>query len=149
MAPVKLTSPGPGISDAEIESLKLDVGRAIPSDYVQFLRTHNGGRPSPDVVDLMGASLLSTDVQGFFGIGRDIETLNLAWWLDHFRDDLGIDFLLPFACDSFGNLFCFDFESESGHEIVFCDRSQRDVARLSYLADDFNAFLALLRPFES
>ena len=106
---------GPELSDQNILDVESVLSVRLPSDYLDCLRKHNGGRPIPNCIDVSGRQsaifeqLLRLDIQAPYGVikvwnalrGRAKETM------------------IPFASDPFGNLFCFEYLDKKAYSVVF------------------------------
>jgi hypothetical protein len=138
---------GPQIKSIDVTALEEKLGVELPDSYRKFLLTYNGGTPVQDVVDIVGLTGTPTDVQVFFGIGRPIESSDLTWNLN-LIGELCVDYpLLPIACDSGGNLFCFRIEHGVATEVIYCDLGNPDCNSYA-VAPSFEEFIAKLRSFE-
>lgn len=115
-----ITEEGPKSTESDIISLERELGASLPPDYRKFLLAHNGGLPTPFVIDIEEFIESPTDVQVFFGIGRKIQSSDLRWNRYTFRDRIGPGFL-PIACDSGGSLFCLALSGESRGAIYYVD----------------------------
>jgi hypothetical protein len=126
-------------------------GAKLPADYLAFLLQYNGGRPTPDTVDIDGLPGSPTDIQVFFGIDRPVETSNLEWNLQVIRHRLPNFGGLPIAFDSGGSWFCLAAPGGGKAEVVFCDmpgasfyKATQDVSFYK-VAPDFSAFTDKIR----
>lgn len=138
---------GPKIATQDIASIEAELGAALPDSYRRFLLHYNGGAPTPDTIDVPGAVGSPTDVQVFFGVGRSVESSDLAWNLALVGERCAGLHILPIACDSGGNLFCLQFERGAAARIIYCDLDDPDCATYE-VAASFDDFVAKLRPFE-
>jgi hypothetical protein len=87
------------------------------------------------------------DVQVFFGIGREVDTSNLAWNLAFIGERCPNHQVLPIACDSGGNLFCLEIKDGIAAKVVYCDLDGPECVFYK-VASSFESFLKSLRPFE-
>lgn len=143
---VRIEAPGPEISDSKIAELESGLGCVLPGSYRDFLLRFNGGRPWPDVVDVPDLSGSPTDVSVIFGIDRTEESTGLAWAAEVYAEFVAKG-LIPFACDSFGNLYVFDLREEGRGGVLYADL-QRVPAVLFGVASDFAEFIVKLREFD-
>lgn len=111
-----IRSPGRPATEAEIATLERREDLTLPAQFRAFLLKNDGGRPSPNIVDIDG--FRATDVQVIFGIGRDVESSRLDWNLDTFRARLRVG-LVPIGCDSGGNLFA--LSDQDAGAVVYLD----------------------------
>ena len=144
---IEISEKGRQIGEAEVTSLEDEFGSKLPESYRRFLFLQNGGIPSPDVVDVTDAPGSPTDVQVFFGIGRDFESSDLFWNLRLFADRYPGREMLPIACDSGGNLFCLRALKNGTFDVQYCDLDEPD-GGLYEVAPDFDSFLNKIRQWE-
>jgi cell wall assembly regulator SMI1 len=137
---------GPQVNADDIKALEVELGATLPAAYREFLMAYNGGSPTPDTIDVPGASGTPTDVQVFFGIGRSAATSDLRWNLTLVRERCNDRDLLPIACDSGGSIFCFKLENGAASAVVYCDFGTPE-CRLYPVAPNFSDFVASLRSF--
>lgn len=142
-----IENPGPKITASDIASIEAKLGAVLPVSYRQFLLHSNGGAPTPDTIDVPGADGSPTDVQVFFGIGRSVESSDLAWNLVLAGERCAGLHVLPIACDSGGNLFCLQFERDDAVKVIYCDLQDPDCVTYE-VAATFDEFIAKIRPFE-
>ena len=141
-----IADPGPMLTLQAVDSFEKELGFRLPESYRRFLLLHNGGAPTPDAIDVPGLASSPTDVQIFFGIGRNEQTSSLSWNLALISERCGSIRALQIACDSGGNLFCLSLEREPATEIIYCDLDTSECAR-HVVAPSFQEFVARLRPF--
>jgi cell wall assembly regulator SMI1 len=136
---------GPMIDESEIVDLERQIGDSLPSDYRAFLMRFNGGLLEPDIVDVPGFAESPTDVQVLFGVRRDIESSDISWNWNVYKNRIPHDFL-PIASDSGGNLYCVKLAEPNKGEILYMDFT--GAPRSYRVAAAFTKFLDSLRPFE-
>jgi hypothetical protein len=139
---------GPLLPADAISELEAEVGVRLPSAYREFLERCNGGVPTPNTVDVPGAPWTSTDIQEFFGIGHSIASSNLSWNLELARERFPGRPLLPIACDSGGNLFCFRVRGGLTADVVYVELDDADRTPWN-IAATFDDFLVAIREFDS
>ena len=137
------------LSEQDVAMLERRLPSGLPHGYRRFLLHHNGGTPQPDCVDVPGFG--ETDVQVFYGIGRDIETSCIQWNIDALNERLDA-WLVPIACDSGGNVFCLSLRPNDNGAVIYCDLDSvfADFGKpppMYPVAADFDNFLSRLRPF--
>src|SRR2546421_7542919 len=103
-----LDNRGPRLRENDLDDFEKDANIILPAEYRSFLLRHNGGLPSPHVIDVKGAPGRPTDVQVFFGSGRPVESSDLQWNRRTFLEPLPSK-SLPIARDSVGDRFCLSF----------------------------------------
>ena len=117
----------------------------LPKQYVEIALENNGAHPTFDVFDIKGREEAVLDSLLEFNpeAGPDI-----FQYYDIFKSNSGIDRVLPFARDPFGNLICFDYrETDSNPPIVFWDHeadSDAGEESLKFVANSFDEFLDML-----
>jgi len=144
---VRIDEPGPKIDEIDIATFETRRGIQLPDAYRQFLIRHNGGIPSPDIVDIPNDPKGPTDVQVFFGISTDIESSDLSWNFELVKSRyLGVR-LLPIACDSGGNLFCLHLSEAQEFIVVYLDINAPP-GSIYKVASGFDEFLGKFRNWE-
>jgi hypothetical protein len=141
---IKISNRGPQIDMGHISEIEAAIGRELPASYRAFLLQENGGLPTPDTVDIEPAPGSPTDVQVFFGIGRDVKSSELSWNVDLMSKRCPNHRPLPVARDSGGNLFCLDLFREFSGGVMYCDLSASEIAFYE-VAPDFESFLRKIR----
>jgi hypothetical protein len=135
---VAITESGHAISTTEIEEFERVVNWKLPVSYREFLVLYNGGRPDPDVVDIENFDASPTDLQLFLGIQQLHNSCELKWNYDLLADRRG-ERLLPFACDSGGNLFALTEQGGVGYvEVSWAG------GRYFSVAPSFDEFLKMI-----
>ncbi|HEX4144217.1 MAG TPA: SMI1/KNR4 family protein [Pirellulales bacterium] len=140
---IGIENPGPSLAISSIEEFESEIGRALPEQYRRFLEKYNGGQPWPHCIDITTFPESPTDIQVFFGLGRDVEASDLRWIVKTY-DGLITNEVLPIACDSGGNLFCLVLRGNAHGSIVYFDRSRSDMPPYE-VAGDFSQFLRAIR----
>jgi hypothetical protein len=144
---------GPPLKDRDIVAWEDAMGQALPPDYRDFLLEHNGGRPFPNAFPIEGLDNNPfVAIQVFFRInGKDVESSNLDWNLQVFKDRLPEN-LLAIACDDGGDLICYSLFGKDVGAIVFWDRHQeRDEPTYDNvypIANSFPKFLEGIRDMQ-
>ncbi len=136
---------GESIDRAVIDRYGEQLNVKLPEEYVGIALENNGAHPTLDVFDIKGReeavfdSLLEFNPEA----GPDI-----FQYYDILKSNSGIDRLLPFARDPFGNLICFDYrETDNNPPIVFWDHeadSDAGEEPLHFIANSFGEFLDML-----
>jgi cell wall assembly regulator SMI1 len=138
---------GPPLKEETVSAFERLIGAKLPSDYRQFLVTHNGGRPEPDTIEIQEFPASPTNIQVFFGFDRQFETSDLRWNREIVGNDLGEPDLLPIACDSFGDPFCVRLAG-SDYGVIYFVNFEESVPHRYYVAASFSALLLKLRDWE-
>ncbi|MGE5183278.1 MAG: SMI1/KNR4 family protein [Acidobacteriota bacterium] len=129
---VKLTGGAPAPL-AAVEALEAALGHELSACVKQFLRAHDGATPEANVFAIDAAN--HAGVNQFIPVAQVIsERANV--------DDMSAR-AYPIAWAEGGNYVVID-EDRAG-AVFFWDH---ETAALTRLADDLDAFLALLRPFD-
>jgi len=145
---MQFDSKGPAIRVKDISDFEALVNVVLPDSYRSFLLTHNGGIPTPDIIDIPGLLSSPTDVQVLFGIGRPVESSNLAWNIT-LAEERCVGFrVLPFACDSGGNLFCFEIERGFATKVIYLDFDTQEAASYT-VAQSFQELIDRMRSMKS
>lgn len=144
---VEIVERGDPIGEADVAALEREIGVKLPESYRRFLLLNNGGRPRPDIVNIVDLQGGCSDVQVFFGIGQSFQSDNLAWNFRLIEDRHPGRHILPFACDSGSSLFCFRLTGERRHQVIFCDMTDPN-GTLYEVAPDFETFMTKIRPWE-
>jgi hypothetical protein len=143
---LKISDVGPQVNPEEIGWIEGVLGSKLPEDYKQFLLKYNGGVPEDDEIAVEELDDTPTDLRVFFGIRREEETENIFWNLNLVKESCKGMVLLPFACDSGGNLFLLQWKGNN-FSVVYLDTGE--VWKLYYVAKSFGEFLNLLKPYEN
>lgn len=107
--------------ESEIADIARKRGLALPTDYVAFLLSTNGGRPAQSVFPIEGLqNNKHGNIQCFFGIGSTIRSLDLATVLEELPEQVPTS-LFPIACTDMDDYLCID-TSKPGFPVVFWDR---------------------------
>lgn len=125
-----LESMNPPAEEADIEALEEHVGQELPTDYRDFLLTHNGQSQDSN--------------PGFFDMFSlmPLELVQESWdELEELREDVGEEDScpgdwLPIAEDGTGDLICVELETGAISKFVQDDDQNEDVA------DSFESWLA-------
>ncbi len=134
------------LGEMEIVAFEARLGCSLPDDYRKFLAEYNGGKPSPDVIDVVGLPGESTDIQVFFGLDRSVASSGLDWNLQAMRGQIE-ERLLPIACDSGGRVFCLSLRDADRGSIIYRDLAESEVTYYR-VASSFDELMRKVRPFE-
>ncbi len=123
-----IESLNPGADESEIEVLEENIGQELPTDYRDFLLTHNGQsqESNPGFFDMFSLMPLELVQESW----EELETL---------RDDAGEENScpgdwLPFAEDGSGDLLCVELESGAVSKFINDDSNEE-------IADSFEEWL--------
>jgi hypothetical protein len=126
---------GPAITLANVEALEQRYQIQLPSAYREFLVQRNGGRPERDLFALPACRENPTPrIHFFFGIEDQIESANVAWNIDVFRERLGRH-LVPIATTEGADKICLDLDTG---QVKYWDGYSD---KLLTAADSFESFI--------
>jgi hypothetical protein len=140
---------GPPLSQEDLRSFEKKHGIALPSSYREFLLAANGGRPERDLLTIVGleGNPLAR-IHLFFGLNDPVESCNLDWNLDVFRDRIPMG-LLPIATTEGTDKICLSVGEERVGALFYWDgHAQAGQRSLYFLADDFPSLLSMLQADE-
>ncbi len=143
----------------KLQAMEQSLGAELPAEYRQFLLEHNGGVPDPDCFIVPGDEEYDGEpserqMACFFAI-HDHEwsdqtpegslgyPLQEAW--RDFRAELPGSQVVPIGKDWNGSYICLGYRGEECGRVFYYDHEYEE---LRPLAEDFRAFLTLLRPCE-
>jgi len=141
---ITISDQGTKIKEGHITKVEGAIDGVLPPTYKNFLLATNGGIPTPDTVDIHGAPGSPTDIQVFFGIGREVQSSDLIWNIKLISNRFPGMRLLPIACDSGGNVFCLDIFKEFSGGVVYFDLSASNPSPYE-VAPSFEVFLEKIR----
>ena len=134
-------------SEEEIAALEKTLGLSLPEDYRTFLKKYNGGRSEDQVFfvkDLKQDILMHV----FYGVNNPSRTLNVAFWVNEFKEDIEESALI-FGKEPGGGILLYITAGENkgicfwdhGH---FFPESNEEEGNTCYIADSFAEFCDLL-----
>lgn len=129
----------PPATDAEVAAAEETLGVRFPADYLAVARAHQGAGPVPQRVDLPNGFVVGVDYLLPFSDSAGIHGIVARRFP---LEDVIAPTVIPFAEDTGGDLFCFDFgKSASNPPVGFWSTD----TGLVELAPDFTSFVASLR----
>lgn len=137
---------GPPLKNEDLSRLEGDLGVTLPGKYKEFLLNYNGGAPDPYLVDVPDLPGSPTDIQVFFGIGREVESSDLRWNFYKFGRDQVRGSILPIGCDSGGGIFALRSLSSEVMDICYFEPFD-STQKVFSVAEGFAEFLAKIRGF--
>ncbi len=150
MINVTISESYPPLSEEDVSQFERELGIDLPDDYRQFLLTHNGGRPEPEVFPVEGDPDASM-VDWFLGIQEGAYE-DLRNHLKVFRDRVPPE-LLPIARDPGDNLIYIAVLGPNRGRVNFWDHEEEveegetpDYRNVSLVAHSFEDFLHSLTP---
>lgn len=140
---------GPPLLEGELEAFEGEHGIPLPAAYKDFLLATNGGRPERDLLAIHGHKSNSLGrIHFFFGLKDPVESCNLDWNLQVFRDRIPAGYL-PIATTEGTDKICLSVAGESAGAVFYWDGYARAGERtLYFLAGDFASFIAALQSDE-
>ena len=94
------------VSELDIRRMERKIGLTFPAQYRFFLVRHNGGRPVEKYFKFTkGEALHVGKVLDLFGIDDPVESCNIEWNYEVYRDRMPSGFL-PIGCEDGGNIIC-------------------------------------------
>lgn len=115
----------PGLEEATIRMVERQSGRKIPHHYRDFLKLHNGGKPTPSNFTFRGAKkrIEKGSVKSFLGIGTGVVTLDLLYVLQTFGSRMPSR-MYPIARDPGGNLIVVSDAGEDEGQVFLWDHER-------------------------
>ncbi|MCY1030497.1 SMI1/KNR4 family protein [Corallococcus sp. BB11-1] len=143
---MRTTEGGPVLSEDDLDSFEQRYGLRLPRTLRAFLLATNGGRPERDLFKLHG---LQGNPLGrihlFFGLNDPVESCNLDWNLEVFRERIPPG-LLPIATTEGADKICLSLTGAEAGSVFYWDaHAQEGETRLYPLAESLGAFISALR----
>jgi hypothetical protein len=135
---VKFESVNPPADGHKLAALRAELEFEPPDGLLRFLSEHDGARPEMNEVDTsMSGASAGIGVEEFLGVDEIMQTVR------QFGGRL--QGTIPVAFAEGGNLVCMGGTDGS---VWFWDHEREGHDPLSRVADDLDAFLAMLKPFD-
>ncbi|MEQ1613895.1 MAG: SMI1/KNR4 family protein [Hyphomicrobiaceae bacterium] len=148
---IEIVLPNPPATTHSIRQLEDSMGFKLPSSFVAFLRTANGGHPTHDCYPIEGLALNPLGVAAYlFGIGLSPDILNIENHLAFFRGRIPSQIAI-IGRNGGSDYICLDLRND-GEKVVFWDHGhfwstgEWRESDLYFIAKSFEAFLRSLRP---
>ncbi|MHA7627657.1 SMI1/KNR4 family protein [Corallococcus sp. M7] len=139
---MRTTESGPLLSNADVDAFEQRAGLELPFPLREFLLATNGGRPERDLFNLQGLPGNSFGrIHFFFGLNDPVESCNLDWNLEVFRERIPPG-LLPIATTEGADKVCL---SVTGQVFYWDAQARPGTASVHLLAEDLDTFLSALR----
>ena len=136
-------SPTPPLADdsEEIVELENKMGFRLPSEYIGFLKTHDGGHPEIGSIILGEEDPANIfDVDWFYSASNPA-IKNLSEAIDEWKPVLG-DGALPFGQDAGGNQFYLNLSDKAPAVwLLLHDQEGKKIK----IADNFSTFISMLQ----
>lgn len=138
------------LKEDDLKHLESRRGVKLPQDHKIFMMLHNGGKPTASVFNFVerGAQT-SAAVRRFFALddSHKFYSLNKHISIYHGRHP---PWMVPVACDSFGNLTLLECADEHHGSVFFWDHENEGTSgsrqNLPLICRSFDEFLSLLAP---
>lgn len=150
MRPLLRTSEGgPLLGEEDLRSFEQRYGVTLPACFREFLLATNGGRPERDLFAIHGLEGNPLGrVHVFFGLKDAVESCNLDWNLEVFRERIPPG-LLPIATTEGADKLCLAVAGDAAGGVFYWDAHARaGTNSLYFLAGDLGAFMASLQSDE-
>ncbi len=131
------------IDITDLARLEERIARPLPKPYREFLLTHNGGRPTPDLIDIDGAEFKGTALHTFYGVLPGDESDDLISTLEGL-EGCKENHLLPIAYDAFGRNFMLLLDDEHYGQVYYFDFGEGPPEPY-FVANNFDEFLSKIR----
>ncbi len=130
---------GPDVDEKCIVAVEQALSVKLPADYISVIRTNNGSRPRPNVLDIRGRPEAVFHSLLRLGPSQRNNVIEAKRALSRQTADN----LVPFGQDPFGNLFCFRYEEprRTSCEVVFWDHEQKCTTWICRTFQDLVAML--------
>ncbi|KZN44666.1 SMI1/KNR4 family protein, partial [Pseudoalteromonas luteoviolacea] len=130
-----------------LETFIRSIDEDLPHAYIDFLKTYNGGKVTPNCFDISEKEGGAT-ISAFYGLHNGPEFNRLDSVNDVFRGRIPKN-SITIACDTTGNQICMRLESKYKGEIYFWDHelesSEKGFIKLS---NSLNGFIDMLYEFK-
>ena len=142
---LRATLPHP--TDADRSRLEVLAGAALPDQYWRLVCEHQGEALDDAGLQLPGEGEINFGVLLLASSPEAVGNANSSYCVEHCFEsmqDRYPDGLFPFAEDTGGNLWAFDFREDAANPaVVFVDHEKMDEGGITWAADSFAAFMAL------
>ena len=108
------------VSAANLNSFEVRAGMVLPDDYKTFLLSSNGGKVSPNEIDVPGQEAVLVDL--LYGICEKRKPGDLEYEIARLSDTLTKAFL-PIGHDPGGNSFLLGLEGTQSGRVYYWDSS--------------------------
>ncbi|NOJ97730.1 SMI1/KNR4 family protein [Corallococcus coralloides] len=139
---MRTTESGPLLSNADLDAFEQRFELALPLPLREFLLATHGGRPERDLFKLQGLPGNPIGrIHFFFGLNDPVESCNLDWNLEVFRDRIPPG-LLPIATTEGADKVCL---SVTGQVFYWDAHARPGTASVHFLAEDLDTFISVLQ----
>ncbi|WP_375756115.1 SMI1/KNR4 family protein [Corallococcus exercitus] len=143
---LRTTEGGPLLSTADLDAFEQRYALKLPLLLREFLLATNGGRPERDLFKLQGVPGNPFGrIHLFFGLNDSIESCNLDWNLEVFRERLPPG-LLPIATTEGADKICLAVSGADLGRVFYWDaHAQPGTNSVHLLAEDLYTFISALQ----
>lgn len=139
----------PPPTEEQLSTVENKINREIPHSFRKFLLRYNSGHPTPSDFRIKGReneALSIGTIKSFLGVGTPVETINIDYIFNAFRDRIPIDFF-PVARDPGGNLIGIGGRGDGSSDVNFWDHEEeaddgrpptrKNIYRIAVTFDEF------------
>ncbi|MBN8470232.1 SMI1/KNR4 family protein [Corallococcus exiguus] len=143
---MRTTESGPLLSNADLDAFEQRFELALPLPLREFLLTTNGGRPERDLFKLQGLPGNPFGrIHFFFGLNDPVESCNLDWNLEVFRERIPPG-LLPITTTEGADKVCLSVTDATAGQVFYWDAHARPGTNsVHLLAEDIDTFISALQ----
>lgn len=134
---------------AALVNLETEYGFKFPQEYIEFLRTYNGGRPEGNIVKLPECEIESFLIDTFFGVNQDNNN-NIVHQFRTLQGRIPKE-CIPIAYVEGGNVICMNLSSQKygyiylwDHELELAYGEAITVDNMYFIAETFTKFLKMI-----
>ena len=134
---------GPPLSEHDLTLVEAATGRPLPQPYRDFLLAHNGGRPTPHIIDMPETPFKGTALHTFYGIHPEDDNNDILMnqvSLEGCKENQ----LLPIGYDAYGRALILVLAEDHYGEVYYFELTGEEPVPY-FVANDFNEFLNKIR----
>lgn len=152
---VKIRQSRKPLSEEDIATVERRLGFPLPTEYMNFLLAHNGGRPEPKAFPIQENPSDDHGLVHNFMCIEENDNYDLLTWVERYRGRIPRNFL-PVAKDPGGNLVCLSVSGDDRGKVYFWDHEEAartgespGYDNVYLVADGFHAFLDSLTTLDT
>ena len=134
---------GQTIMEYDLVKYEFDFGFSFPREYKEFLKSVNGGIPTPNKFDLSKKEKEGLVLNVLFGVGVE-KNYNVFYILKRLKNSLSRSWI-PIGEVEGGGLVCLGVEGDKFENIYFWDKKEgeraEDGKNFFLVAENFEGFL--------
>ena len=141
-------------SQERIKSVEKEIGLSFPQSFIDLMKECDGGWPEIGSFSFDNTFLgvvMGSSISNFLSFTEDTRvTEHLIGIYKLFYDRFPKN-VIAFGYTGSGDYICFDYRKDkktSNPEIVYWEHSAPDDESISFVARNFDAFMAMLHPFD-